>query len=229
MRGGAGFRLMSPLAPPAHKVSDDMSRHTSLISTMGGSPKSTIRRTSSVLCLFRTPIVICLCLLMLLLRSSSGDAPDAPLIPTSAASPHLQGRPWPAFAMASAAGMSTGLGALLVCCVGALSERLFAMTMAFSAGVMMCAAPRCHAHAHRAERGSRRCRGAPSPPTPARSARASTSSADHTCTHGHAPARLAGTSPSSPSFASPLSTLRATTPSRPRMRLRPSPSSAARG
>lgn len=84
--------------------------------------------------LFPVPPLIALCLLAAILRSSgkptSADSPaDAPSA--------VEGHPSQAFAMTFMAGSSTGIGALLVLCVTRLSARLLAVTMAFSAGVMM--------------------------------------------------------------------------------------------
>lgn len=53
------------------------------------------------------------------------------------ASPPQHSNPWQAFGMTMAAGSSTGIGALLVCCVTKMNHKVLAMTMAFSAGVMI--------------------------------------------------------------------------------------------
>ncbi|KAG8458704.1 hypothetical protein KFE25_012902 [Diacronema lutheri] len=81
--------------------------------------------------LFPVPPLVALCLLAAVLRSSGTPAPH------DGAREADVGHPSQAFAMTFAAGLSTGLGALMVLCVTRLSARLLAMTMAFSAGVMM--------------------------------------------------------------------------------------------
>jgi ZIP family zinc transporter len=72
--------------------------------------------------------LIALGLLAAVLRSTSA---------TAAPDEALKGYPYQAFAMTFAAGSSTGIGALLVLFVTQLSHKLLAITMAFSAGVMM--------------------------------------------------------------------------------------------
>ncbi|KAJ1619999.1 Zinc/iron permease [Pavlovales sp. CCMP2436] len=71
-----------------------------------------------------------LCLLIVVLVVTGAPAAASP--PDAE-----QGHPSQAFLMSFAAGSSTGLGALLVLCVTRLSPRLLAITMSFSAGVMI--------------------------------------------------------------------------------------------
>lgn len=82
---------------------------------------------------FPVPPLIALCLLAVVLCSSGKPTPSA----SEANSSREGGHPSQAFAMTFMAGSSTGIGALMVLCVSRLSARLLAITMAFSAGVMM--------------------------------------------------------------------------------------------
>lgn len=93
---------------------------------------------------FPVPPLLALCLLAVVLCSSGSPtrrtleagAPSEGAQQAQAAA-RSQGNPAQAFAMTLMAGSSTGIGALMVLCVTRLSARLLAITMSFSAGVMM--------------------------------------------------------------------------------------------